>query len=76
VGISPNPLTAGIDCEEILYGRPVVDGFLRVKGCENVWAVGDSACILDEVTGEPFPATAQHALREAEVAAENIISSR
>jgi len=75
VGISPNPLTASIACEKMTSGRPVVDSFLHVKGCENVWAVGDSAYIMDEISGEPFPATAQHALREAEVAAENIVNS-
>ena len=75
VGISPNPLTASIACEKMTSGRPVVDSFLHVKGCENVWAVGDSAYIIDEISGEPFPATAQHALREAEVAAENIVNS-
>jgi len=75
-GISPNPVTAGMPCEKMVpSGRLMVDNFMRVKGFEELWAVGDCACIIDEVTGEPFPPTAQHALREAEVAAENIASA-
>lgn len=73
-GISPNPITASIPCEKPASGRLPVDSFLRVKGYQNVWAVGDCAYIVHEITGEQFPATAQHALREAEIVAENIVS--
>jgi hypothetical protein len=36
--------------------------------------IGDCACIQDPRTGNPYPPTAQHALRQARVAANNIIS--
>lgn len=34
-------------------GRIVVDEFMKVKGCEDVWAIGDAACVLVE---KPSPA--------------------
>jgi len=74
-GISPNPVIASIPCEKIMSGRLMVDDFLHVKGCENIWAVGDCAYLLDKTIGKPYPATAQHALREAELTAENIANS-
>jgi NADH dehydrogenase len=42
-----------------------------VKGFENVWGIGDCAVNLD-AGGSIYPATAQHAVREAECAARNI----
>jgi len=76
-GISPNPVTLSIPRVEGMEssGRLPVDKFLRVKGWENIWAVGDCAYILHESTGDPVPPTAQYAQREADVAAKNIVSS-
>jgi NADH dehydrogenase len=50
----------------------VVDKYLRVKGHNDVFAVGDCAYITDE-NGQPYPPTAQHAIREARTAANNLI---
>jgi NADH dehydrogenase len=72
-GVAPNPLLgriAGlplnskgyIDCEQDL----------RVKGFENVWAVGDSATVLAD-NGKPYAATAQTASRQGPLAAKNIV---
>lgn len=44
---------------------------LRVRGMENVWAIGDCASNPD-ADGKPYPPTAQHALREGRQAAENL----
>jgi NADH dehydrogenase len=49
----------------------VVDEYLRVEGTENVWAAGDCAAVPDGKGGY-HPATAQHALREARVLADNL----
>jgi len=45
VGTKPNPLLDTLDVERDDRGRIVVDEFLRVKGREDVWAVGDCASV-------------------------------
>jgi NADH dehydrogenase len=46
-----------------------------VEGLDNTWAIGDCAQIPDPLNeGQYYPSTAQHALREGKVVAENIIS--
>jgi NADH dehydrogenase len=49
------------------------DSRLRVTGMENVWAVGDCARVPDPDGGH-YPPTAQHALRQGKVVAENIVA--
>lgn len=75
VGISQNPLLAQIPCEKHASGRLTTDEFLRAKGADNVWTVGDCAHIVDRRSGNPYPATAQHAIREAKTLASNIVRS-
>jgi NADH dehydrogenase len=50
-------------------GRIQVDQFQRVAGHPNIYAVGDSALLLDKTTGRPLPPTADIALRSGETAA-------
>jgi NADH:quinone reductase (non-electrogenic) len=45
VGTKPNPLLDTLAVERDSRGRVVTDEFLRVKGREDVWAVGDCASI-------------------------------
>lgn len=73
-GVSPNPLTAGLDLPKE-RGRLRTNEYLEVEGSENLWAVGDSAYILDHETGKPFPPTAQHAIREGKRAGRNVAAS-
>lgn len=73
-GVVPNPLLAGIAVPKDRKGRIEVDGSMRVRSHENIWALGDCAAIPDP-TGTPYPPLAQHAIREAEVLAENITSA-
>lgn len=70
-GIQPPPLIQKLDVptDERGYIRCRPD--LRVEGFENVWAIGDAAVNPDPV-GEPYPATAQHAVQEGLAVAENI----
>ena len=49
--------------------------YLQIKGYSNVFAIGDCASVIDPNTGKPCPPTAQHAIRQAKVAAENIVST-
>jgi NADH dehydrogenase len=70
-GTSPHPLLDTLPCARA-RGRIITDEFMAVPGYPGVWALGDSAAIPDTVTGQTFPPTAQHAIREGRVLAENI----
>jgi NADH dehydrogenase len=73
-GVTPTDLIAGLSCEHDKRHAILVNNFLEVKGFEGqVYALGDCASITDPHTGKPYPPTAQHAVREAKVAAKNII---
>ena len=47
---------------------------MLVEGHPNVWALGDCARVPDG-DGKYYPPTAQHALRQAKVLAENLVAS-
>ena len=73
-GVTPTDLIASLSCDHDKRHAILVNNFLEVKGYEGqVYAVGDCASITDPYTGKPYPPTAQHAVREAKVAAKNII---
>lgn len=74
VPAAPHPLLASLPWR-MEKGRVVVDEFLEVPGYPGVWAVGDCAWILDSVTGQPHPPTAQHALRQGRCVAANIVAT-
>jgi NADH dehydrogenase len=57
------------------HGRIVVDEFLEVPGQPGVWALGDCAWAIDVNTGNAFPTTAQHAVRQGKAVAKNIIAT-
>jgi len=63
------------------HDRLLVEPTLRVKGSENVWALGDCALVplppdpKDPATPVYAPPTAQHAVREAELCADNLLAS-
>jgi NADH dehydrogenase len=59
------------------HGRIEADSYLRVPGFGNVWALGDSAAVPDAAQNykAPTPPTAQHALRQGKVAADNVASA-
>jgi NADH dehydrogenase len=50
------------------------DEYMRVKGYENVWAIGDCAANVDK-DGEPVPPNAQAAVQEGEALARNIVAT-
>ncbi len=72
VPASPNPVVDAMSLEKA-RGRIVVDEYLRSKSHPNVWALGDCATV-PVLDGGFAPPTAQHAIREAELVAENIAS--
>ena len=74
-GVTVDPVISKLKTEHSPRGNVVVDKFLKLKNHPNVFALGDCASITDERTGKPYPPTAQHAVREAKIVSENIISS-
>ena len=72
-GARPDPLISGLECKHDNTGRMITNNYLEVQGHEDsVFALGDCASIIDPNTGNPCPPTAQHALRQGKVAANNI----
>lgn len=59
-GNGPSPLIESLPFEKDMSRRLVTDPFFRVKGMENIYALGDCAAI----EGKNFPAAAQVAQQE------------
>ena len=70
-GIAPNPLIEEIGLPVDERGYIQCERDLSVKGFDDVWAIGDCAVNMD-ANGKPYPATAQHAVREGIHLAKNI----
>ena len=75
-GNQPNPLLKTLSCERNRAGAVIADSTLLAKGFTNVWAVGDCAQVPDLSNDrKPCPPTAQHALRQGKVVADNVAAS-
>ncbi len=68
---TPELVAWGLPVDEM--GRVRVDRCLRVEGMGKVWAAGDAAAVPEE-GGGLAPPTAQHASRQGNRAAENILA--
>ena len=73
-GIVPSPAAVRIPVAHDSRGRIAVDGTMRSRSHPNVWALGDCASI-PAPDGRPYPALAQHAVREARQVARNVAAS-
>jgi NADH dehydrogenase len=74
-GTTPAPALSGLPCE-MEHGRVVADECFRVPGWPGVWALGDCARVPDPLNpGKFYPPTAQHAIRQAAVLADNIVAA-
>jgi NADH dehydrogenase len=71
---SPHPLVDAMKLPKAKNGRLLVDRGLAVEGRDDVWALGDCA-VVPEPGGGFAPPTAQHAIRQARVAATNIVAA-
>ena len=71
-GIAPHPLVGKLDVPRDDRGYMLCDAALRVRGFANVWGIGDAAVNVDP-QGNAYPPTAQHAVREGEHAARNLL---
>lgn len=77
--------TAGIKANELLKnvpnlplstsGKTLTDGFLKVKGFGNVFAIGDNVEFIDPKTQKPVPALAYVANDQGKAAARNLINT-
>ncbi len=75
-GVTQSKLISDLNCEHDKSHRMVTNEYLELKNYENaVYALGDCASIIDPHTGKPYPPTAQHAIRQSDIVAENIITS-
>ncbi len=70
-GIVPSVVAAAAAVERDRRGRIVTDATMRSVSHPNVWAIGDCAAIPGP-DGKPYPALAQHAVREARHVAGNV----
>jgi NADH dehydrogenase len=74
VGVRANPRIAELTVEKDNIGRVYVNSLLEVRGAPGVYAVGDCARFEDPRTGQPAPPRAHIAVRQAKVAAHNILA--
>ncbi|MFD7811793.1 NAD(P)/FAD-dependent oxidoreductase [Streptomyces sp. NPDC059785] len=75
VGVRPDPLVESLGRPQE-KGRLLVDEYLQVPGCPEVFACGDAAAVPDlENPGQYTPMTAQHAWRHGKTAARNVAAS-
>jgi len=74
-GTAPSPIISSLPCAKE-RDRLLVDQFLRVPDWPDVWAVGDCAFVPDmRNPGKSHPPTAQHAMREGKIVAQNIAAA-
>jgi NADH:ubiquinone reductase (H+-translocating) len=72
-GTSPHPLIQTLPCQNE-RGRLKVNATMEVPDWPGVWALGDCASVPDP-EGKPYPPTAQHALRQGRVVAQNVTAA-
>lgn len=73
-GVAVDPVIKNLECEHDQKGRILVDEHLRLKNFTNVYALGDCAAIKDKKSGQFYPPTAQHSIREAKTVGRNIVN--
>jgi NADH dehydrogenase len=74
-GTIPNLVLWDLPCAKE-RNRVVVNEFLQIPQWPNVWAIGDCAHVPDlRNPGKAHPPTAQHAIREGMLVAENITAT-
>ncbi len=75
-GVTQSKLICDLPCDHDKSHRIITNEYLEVKNYDNiVYALGDCASITNPHTGKPYPPTAQNAIRQSDIVAENIITS-
>lgn len=72
-GIVPSAIASAIPVLHDKRGRIEVDETMRSRSHPQVWALGDCA-VIPGPDGRPYPALAQHTVREARQLARNILA--
>ncbi len=75
-GVKPNPVLAKFGLPLGPRGHVDTAPNLQVRGTDYIWAAGDNAQVPDLAAGEGAwcPPNAQHALRQAKVLGDNVVS--
>jgi NADH dehydrogenase len=80
-GVRPSPVLKDLPVMHARNGGIVANQDMSVIGAANVWAIGDCAWIPNRPNADLadrtawYPATAQHAIREGPVLADNLIAT-
>ena len=72
-GVKGNPIE-GLSLETIVNNRIAVDDHCKVKGYENIYAIGDVAMLTNEKYPKGHPMVAPVAIQQGELVAKNIIN--
>jgi NADH dehydrogenase len=70
----PHPLLEALPLAKGKNRRLLANPHLQAEGRTDVWTLGDCA-VVPQSDGTPSPPTAQHAIRQATVAAHNIVAT-
>lgn len=73
-GARPSKLVQKLPCEKDSLGRIKVDDYFKIKGKSGAFAIGDCAHQINKQTGQAHPPTAQIAIRQARLLANNILA--
>lgn len=72
-GVKGNPII-GLDAKNVLpNGRILVDEFCKIKDTENIYAIGDVACMQTETLPKGHPMVATVAIQQGALFAKNVI---
>jgi NADH:ubiquinone reductase (H+-translocating) len=76
-GVKPPAVVRELGLPLTKDGRIDVDATMRVRGQDNVWAIGDAAAVPDPAQSRkaPSPPTAQHAIRQGRVVGSNVAAT-
>jgi NADH dehydrogenase len=75
-GVKPHPLLAATDLPLDERGRLVCRADLRVDGVDDAWGAGDCTAVPDLTNpGAYCSPSAQHAVRQAKVLADNVVAT-
>ena len=76
-GVKPPAVVGHLGLPLTERGRIDVDATMRVRGLDNVWAIGDAAAVPDPAQRRraPTPPTCQHAIRQGRVVGSNVAAA-
>lgn len=74
-GVTPSELVKSLDCKHDKSGLVKTTDTLEIENYTNIYAIGDCASTTNPEDGNPYPPTAQHAIKQGKLAATNIINT-